>query len=316
VSAAPEWLGPDLELACHAGQLAGQGVMRTFGEPQDVVEKSPGQPLTPADLEADDLLRAELLGARPGYGWLSEETADQPDRLAADRVWIVDPIDGTSSFIEGRPEFTVSVGLAEAGRAVLGVLLNPATGEILWATRGGGAYQARLSSSAGERGPIPLGRSPEPVVRLEVSERTEDDELVLVASRGEVAAGEFDDWSGEVERGRLRIELLGSTTYKLARVAAGKADLYLSRGPKSEWDLCAGALIVEEAGGRATDLRGERFRYNSSDPRVYGLLATNGRVHEKFLALAAELPELPRLLNGPPDPLHPGLQGAPPGRGS
>jgi myo-inositol-1(or 4)-monophosphatase len=102
---------------------------------------------------------------------------------------------------------------------------------------------------------------------------------------------------------------VGSTAYKLARIAAGAGDIFLSRGPKSEWDLCAGALIVEEAGGRATDLHGAPLRYNRPDARVRGFLATNCLVHAELLEFVAELPPLPRYLIEAADPLHPGLDG-------
>jgi myo-inositol-1(or 4)-monophosphatase len=302
-------VGPDLALAFAAAQGAGFRVMRAFGRPQEVVEKSPGQPLTAADLEADRTLRDKLMGARPDYGWLSEETADRPDRLAAERVWIVDPIDGTRSFIAGHPEFAISIGLAEGGRAVAGVVLNPATAEIFWAIRGGGAYLARLPRSAtAQQLVVPLHRLPEPPVQLAVTARTLAEELILFASRSEIAAGEFDPWGGSAgEAGRWRIEPVGSTAYKLVRIAAGAGDIFLSRGPKSEWDLCAGALIVEEAGGRATDLRGEPLHYNRPDPRVHGILASNGLVHDEFLEIVAGLPPLPRFLAEAQDPLHPGF---------
>src|SRR5690606_19400612 len=105
----------DLELAVSAAREAGEALMRRFGGAHEVTYKEPDQPLTAADLEADEILRARLLGARPEYGWLSEETKDAPDRLRRERVWIVDPLDGTRSYIAGRPEFAVSIGLVEAG---------------------------------------------------------------------------------------------------------------------------------------------------------------------------------------------------------
>jgi myo-inositol-1(or 4)-monophosphatase len=302
-------LEADLAVAFTAAQRAGLAVMRSFGGQHEVVEKAPGQPLTQADLEADRILREKLLGPRPDYGWLSEETADRPDRLAAARVWIVDPIDGTRSFIAGHPEFAISIGLAEDGQAVVGVVLNPATAEIFWAVRGGGAFMARLPrSAAGQGEPVSLEMLPEPPVRLAVTRRTLGEELVLFASRSEIAAGEFDPWGGGAgEGGRWKIEPVGSTAYKLVRVAAGSGDIFLSRGPKSEWDICAGGLVVTEAGGRATNLRGEPLHYNRRDPRVHGILASNGLVHDELLRFVARLPPLPRLLRESPDPLHPGL---------
>lgn len=265
----------DLELAVSAAREAGEALMRRFGGAHEVTYKEPDQPLTAADLEADEILRARLLGARPEYGWLSEETKDAPDRLRRERVWIVDPLDGTRSYIAGRPEFAVSIGLVEAGRAVLGVVYNPATGELFWAVRGRGAWRQ-----------TPRRRG---AVRLHVTARSTGDQAVLLASRSEIAAGEFDPFHGG-----WVLRPTGSTAYKLARLAAGEGDVFLSRGPKSEWDVCAGVLLVEEAGGRATDLAGNEVRYNRPDPHVEGVLATNGRLHGYLLGVVATLPPVRR----------------------
>lgn len=283
-----EW-NADLEIARRAALEAGRAAMRAFGGEHDVVHKSPGQPLTPADLEANDALRSVLMGERPDYGWLSEETADNPDRLDRRRVWVVDPIDGTRSYIEGIAEFGVSVGLVEDGRAVVGVVLNPATGELFRAVRGGGAWLDRVDSDA----------APE---RLHVSVRDTEEQAVLLASRSEIRAGEFDPFHGG-----WRVSPLGSTAYKLARVATAEGDVFVSRGPKSEWDVCAGALIVEEAGGRATDLKGRVLRYNRPDPRVYGIMASNGKLHAYVAAIVGRMPPPPRLEGMEEDPLHPGF---------
>lgn len=283
----------DLKLALRAVWEAGMAIMCAFGAEQEVVEKAPDQPLTAADLEADRILREVLLGGRPGYGWLSEETPDRPDRLRAERVWIVDPLDGTRSYVAGRPEFAVSVALAERGEAVAGVVYNPATQEAYWAVRGGGAHAGALESADG----------PTAATRLAVSARATHDQAVLLASRSELAAGEFDPFHGG-----WRVRPAGSTAYKLAKLAAGEGDVFLSRGPKSEWDVCAGALLVEEAGGRATDLRGEPLRYNRADPYVHGILASNGRLHEYVLGVLRTLPPAPRLRSEARDPLHPGLE--------
>lgn len=269
-------LQPELQLALRAAADAGAAVMRHFGTHLHVTHKSPDQPLTAADLEADGLLREVLMGGTTGYGWLSEESADRPDRLRRERVWIVDPIDGTRSFIEARPEFAISIGLAERGAAVLGVVANPASGEVFWAVRGAGAW--RRGADGVE-------------TRLQV--RDADVASSILASRSEIAAGEFDalraDW---------RLLPTGSTAYKLALVAEGRGTAFLSRGPKSEWDVCAGALLVCEAGGAVTDLAGEELRYNRPDPYVHGILAGATGAHARLLQACEALPPGARLRRG------------------
>lgn len=268
----------DLELALSATREAGQAVMGWFRTDAEVRHKSPDQPVTDADLRADAILWERLRGARPDYGWLSEESADHPDRLDRRRVWIVDPIDGTRSFIAGYREFAVSVALVEEGRPVVGVLYNPATEDVLWATRGGGAFRVR-QWAGGVAGAVSLRLAdPEPGERP-----------AILASRSELAGGEF-----EVFATAWLIRPLGSTAWKLAGVAAGLGHGYLSRGPKSEWDVAAGALVVEEAGGVVTDLRGERPVYNRRDPYVHGILASTPALHHALLERALGDPA-PRL---------------------
>jgi myo-inositol-1(or 4)-monophosphatase len=266
----------DLELAVRAARRAGDVVLRYFRTELDVTHKGPDQPLTRADLEADALLRAELLGARPGYGWLSEETADSPDRLGRRRVWIVDPIDGTRSFIAGRPEFAISIGLVEDGAVLAGVVFNPALDTLYGATLGGGAFMEAPGS---------------PQQRLAVA--ADGGTPGLLASRSEIAAGEFDPI-----RDHFEIRPLGSTAYKLVLVAAGAAAAFLSRGPKSEWDVCAGALIVREAGGRVTDSAGAEPAFNRQDPAVDGIVASNGALHDDLLRRIAGLPPVRRRWSG------------------
>lgn len=262
--------------------------MRFFGRDLPVAHKTPDQPLTEADLAADALLHELLIGARPEYGWLSEETRDGPDRLARRRVWIVDPIDGTRSFIAKRPEFAISIGLVHDGAPIVGIVYNPARDELFHAARGGGAFVVRG------------GAAP---VRLRVSERELGDGVSMLASRSEIAAGELDGF-----RHDWRIQPAGSTAYKLAGIAESQGDAFVSRGPKSEWDICAGVLLVSEAGGRATDLSGEVARFNGADPYVHGMLATNGTLHDALLALIRGMPVPERMRERTRDPLHPGLE--------
>ena len=272
----------ELEVALSAVHEAGREVMRHFRTDQEVRHKGPDQPVTAADLAANEILEARLTGAFPGYGWLSEETVDRPARLQRDRVWIVDPIDGTRSFIAGYREFGISVGLAAAGEPVAGVVYNPARDDLFWAVAGGGAFRQRHWE----------GGSPASPERLRLEVVDEGVRFSIMASRSELARGEMEAFAGDYD-----MRPMGSTAYKLACVAAGIGDVFISRGPKSEWDLAGGDLIVREAGGRVTDLRGRPLRYNKPDPYVHGVLAGSTAAHGALLDLSADLPA-PRLRDG------------------
>lgn len=252
----------ELELAVRAARAAGDAILRAFRVEQEVRYKSADQPVTEADLAADRILHRILLGERPGYGWLSEETADSPERLTRERLWVVDPIDGTNSFVAGRPEFAVCVGLVDAGRAVVGVVHNPVTGEMFSAVEGGGAFCDGAPLRVSDVGP---------------AERP-----CIVASRWEMNRGEFAAFAAD-----WRVEPLGSTAYKMCRVAQGGAEAFVSRGPKAEWDVCAAVVIVQEAGGRVTKLDGTPAAFNQPEPQWRGIAASNGRVHDELLRLSA-----------------------------
>lgn len=229
---------------------AGRTVEEVRRQGFDVEQKKGQGPVTRADRGADDLLRERLTALRDG-AWLSEESADDPSRKDAERLWIVDPLDGTKEFVEGVPQYSVAVALVERGRIVLGVVHNPATAETFHAERGEGAY---LNGEG---------------IRVRESE-------VLLASRTELSRGEFDPFREE-----WTVRPTGSTQYKLALVAAGEGGATFSRGPKWEWDVCAGELLVREAGGRCTELPGTDLEYNKPFPKVRGMLAGAPEAHER-----------------------------------
>lgn len=268
-----EWTA-DLVLALDAVRAAGRPIMEAFRTDQDVRHKGPGQPVTDADLDANEMLAERLRAERPGYGWLSEESADRPERLGRSRVWIVDPIDGTRSFIAGYREFAVSVALAEDGIPVVGAVYNPARAHVVWATAGGGAWQ-REEWAGGTTG----------ASRLELVGPAGD---TLLVSRSELTAGEFEPF-----REGWTLEEVGSTAWKLAGAAMGRG-AYISRGPKSEWDVAAGILVVREAGGVATDVDGNVVELNRREPYVHGVVAGRPESHARLLAAARTLPS-PRL---------------------
>lgn len=228
---------PVIEVVRAAGEVIEQ--VRAVGF--DVYSKGKAGPVTEADHAADALLRERLVQIVPA-AWLSEETADDPDRLTKDRLWVVDPLDGTKEFVQGVPEYSVAVALVQNGLPILAVVHNPRTKDMFWATRGGGAFRNGTPMHVAEG-------------------------VRILASRTEVKRGEFEpfgDWD---------VVPIGSIEYKLALIAAGEAAVTLSRGPKHEWDVCAGALLVEEAGGVATDVLGEPLRFNQAFPKTRGVLA-------------------------------------------
>ena len=241
-----------LDEAARIAAAAGRLIQNVREEGFETASKGDMGPVTRADREADELLKRKLLELAP-VAWLSEETADDPARLDADRIWIVDPLDGTKEFVGGLPEYTVAIALVEDGEPVLAVVHNPATGETFSAARGLGA---RLNG--------------EPIA-VEEGGR-------LLASRSELKRGEFEPFAAG-----WQVEPVGSIQYKLALVAAGRAGVTFSRGPKHEWDVCAGALVVAEAGGIATDLYGDPLRYNQPFPKTKGILAGAPETYERAL---------------------------------
>jgi myo-inositol-1(or 4)-monophosphatase len=243
---------------------AGAAIMTYYRDSFAVTDKTPDNPVTDADFAADNLLKKELLALLPEAGWLSEETVDNPSRLQKEYAWVVDPLDGTKEFVLGIPEFTVSVALVEQGHPILAVIFNPPTGDLFAGQRGGGVT---LNGRA-----------------VSVSDRADFAGSRIDASRSEVKRGEFAPFDG-----RVRLQIVGSIAYKLARVAAGLADATWSRGPKNEWDICAGALLVAEAGGRCLDLAGQPFRFNRPQPKVNGIMADNGRLHRQVRQAIADL---------------------------
>ena len=251
----------ELELALRAIRAAGEAVMPWFRAEKEVRFKSPDQPVTEADLLADRILHQTLLGERPEYGWLSEETKDTPERLGKERLWVVDPIDGTNSFVQGRAEFAISVGLVDGGRAVLGAVFNPARGELYHAVAGAGAF---------------LNGAP---IRVSATDETVEVRTVG-ASRWEIGRGEFDRFTAP-----WRVVPLGSTAWKMVKVADGTVDVFVSAGPKNEWDVAGAAVIVTEAGGRVSNLSGAELRYNQPNPAWRGVVTSNGRLHACVLAM-------------------------------
>jgi len=181
------------------------------------------------------------------------------NNILQEEVWIVDPIDGTKEFVSGIPEYAISVALVQRGKPVLGLILNPLKGELFTAIKGKGA---KLNGK-----PIH--------VKKKLSDRP-----TILASRSEIKRGEFEFFKNFAE-----IIPTGSIAYKLALVAAGKADATFSLGPKNEWDIAAGCLIIEEAGGKTSDTYSQDFIFNQKDTLVNSILGTSEIASQQILEL-------------------------------
>jgi myo-inositol-1(or 4)-monophosphatase len=257
-------LAREREVAVRAAREAGAIVRRHYEQGVRVVEKGPDDPVTKADLEANASIHALIAAEFPADGWLSEETADSTERLRRRRVWVVDPLDGTKEFIQHIPEFCVCIALVEEGRPLVGVEYNPAADRLYVAVRGEGTTvngaPARVSTTA----------------------RVAD--AVVLASRSEDKRGEWDAF-----KGRVHVRLTGSVAFKLAELSTGAGDATFTLTPKNEWDICAGTLLVEEAGGKVTDLEGEPLVFNQPSTLRPGMIASNGVLHAGLLALIREV---------------------------
>jgi len=220
--------------------------------------KSGDDPVTEADRAANRVLREVLL--RDGEGWLSEESEDDLERLGRDRVWIVDPLDGTREFVAGIPEWCVSVALVVNGQPVAGGISNPATGEIILGGRGQGVTCNGRAVCSGQRTSLEGAR--------------------VLASRSEVKRGEWDRFQGS----SFVIQPMGSVAYKLALVAAGKADATWTLTPKHEWDVAAGVALVTAAGGGVRSLAGSRLTFNNRSALLAGLVAGGPHLIEPLSA--------------------------------
>lgn len=243
------YLFEELEIAKEAALEAGWIIMALYGKDYQIEEKGKGNPVTTADLEANRKIQEIIRARYPKDGWLSEENNDDLKRLEVSRVWVVDPIDGTKEFIEGIPQFVVSVGLVVEGRAVLGVVYNPVEQELYAAVKGCGTV---------------LNGHP-----IHVSLRKEVRGASLLVSRSE-SRRRFKSVA-EI----CHLEAVGSIAYRLAKVAEGKGDGTLTFRSLHEWDVCAGALIAEEAGGVVIDGSGKALLFNRKEPVHPGIIAAN-----------------------------------------
>src|SRR5687768_11009110 len=220
-------------------------------------EKVPGSPVCTADLEVDAFLRRELGRLLPVAGWLSEETADEPRRLARDLVWLVDLIDGTRDFIAGHAGWAVSVALISAGKPLIGMLTAPARDEEWCAVAGQGATLNGRRLAGSTRVELPGARVPAR------SLPHEDHDLITV-------------------------ERPNSIALRIAMVADDRADLLATLRWGFEWDIAAATLIAREAGAAVSDVFGHALSFNKRDPRAFGVLVSAPAIHPAAVARLAD----------------------------
>ncbi len=240
----------DLELLIEAARNAG-GIARPYWKADpEVWDKGGGQgPVTEADLAVDRMLHEYLLSERPEYGWLSEETVDTTsERLGKERVFIVDPIDGTRSFIHGDHNWAHSLAIAEEGEVIAAVVYLPLRDRLFTAVKGGGAE---------------LNGEP-----LQTGQRCDLDGASVLAPRQHLAD---EHWKGGSPK--FIHKYRPSLAYRLTLVAQGRYDAMFSFRGTWEWDVAAGTLILTEAGGQVTDRHGIRPRFNQPHPQLDGLVA-------------------------------------------
>lgn len=266
----------ELRTVLRLARDAGAAALEFYDVPLHVEQKNFAddyEPVTEADRAANELIVRDIRETFPDDGLLSEESIDTERRLRKRRVWMIDPLDGTTGFIDRNGDFAVQIGLAIEGASVLGVVYQPLTDVLYWAVNGQGAWIERPGLET---------------ERARVSDRGDITRMRLAASRSHrsprmdrvVQALGFKE---EVRRGSVGI--------KVGLIIERQCDLYIHLSPRTkQWDTCAPEVILREAGGRLTDLFGSPLRYNSPDVQNHnGIVATNSVAHEQVIEQLAPL---------------------------
>jgi myo-inositol-1(or 4)-monophosphatase len=243
------------EAAIEAGKLALRHAQKT---PVITYKPHEAGPVTDADLAVDALLRTRLLAARPGYGWLSEETPDSDARLTPRQTFIVDPIDGTRAFIAGTQDWAHSLAIARDGEVVAAVVYLPGHKALYAAEKGGGAT---------------LNGKP-----IRVSPASDMSTAQVLTAKPTMEA---HHWAGG-QVPPFQRKFRSSLAWRMCLVAEGAFNGMVTLRPTWEWDIAGGALILSEAGGTVTDKAGQALRFNNPQPQVNGVLAATGALHAQI----------------------------------
>lgn len=250
----------DFRLLLDTVREAGSLAMTLFRQRVRNWNKADGSPVTEADIAVDRLLRRKLTGARPTYGWLSEETPDDLTRSRSDKFWVADPIDGTRAFVNGTDEWCIAVALVTKGRPLMAAVYRPVPEEFYEAAAGQGS---RLNGS-----------------------------LLTTPERHAIGGSRVVGSRGALKKIGASIEAHGNTdvpiALRLCLVASGVYDAAVSTGRKHDWDVAAGDLILFEAGGAVTDLHGQPYRFNRAETWQSGMVAASKPLHHQILRVVGE----------------------------
>ena len=268
--------GRDLALLEESVREAGKIARGFFGGTYKQWDKSKGNPVTEADLAVDKFLREALCAARPDYGWLSEETEDDAQRLSLKSVFVVDPIDGTIAFMKGRPHFTICAAVVTDGEPVAGAVYNPITEECFTAELGHGAF---------------LNGAP-----IHASGQQTVEGCRMLADK---AMFTHPAWNTPPNRPwpAMNIETRGSIAYRIALVANGAFDAMLALSAKRDWDVAAAQIIATEAGAMLTTHTGAPLRYNRESTLQPSLVGAGPQLHAALLERVSHL-NLPQVQRG------------------
>lgn len=249
----------DLALLIRAAEAAGEVALGFWRADPKVWDKGDNDPVTEADIAANDAIQSVLLDARPEYGWLSEETPDGTDRLEKSRVFIVDPIDGTRGFVEGQATWAHSIAVVENGVVTAGAIFLPARERL---------YAAALGQGATMDG-----------APMACSTRSELAGAKVYTNKAAFDPAHWTDVPDEMTR-----SFRPSLAYRMAACGAGQADVMLTLRDAWEWDIAAGALIAAEAGATVTDRNGKPIVFNQAHPKAPGVIAAPSGLHKSLMS--------------------------------
>ena len=260
---------PNLDDVIDAIVQAGERVREIYDTDFEVNKKDDNSPITKADLESNKILRAVL--EKTGIPILSEEDVDDKSRLASEKVWIVDPLDGTQDFVNRTGEFTILVGLVENHVPVMGLVYLPIKKMLYFAEKGMGAFCYDLNEWR----------------KISVRRVEEISSCLALVSRHHLSGKEKKILD---HLGITNTATIGSTL-KVMEISSGRGDVYLTTTNKmSQWDTCASNCIISEAGGKMTDISGNELIYNTEIVKhENGLLTTNGFIHDRVVSKISEL---------------------------